>query len=282
MKTAEKRDKVDAVTGDEEELAYSGFAEESESRRSDKAVYSGEEEDYAYSGYATEIGNRAEYIDLDDVDLGVTSTITEGGVAAADLGTFGDGIVEGFSVESNAQKVSKIIKIPESVAKYFIGVVYIALGVVCAVIPEKIEFALPYVVGSLLGVIAVVRFIYAIVEKEYISTQSNKTASSLILLGVSIMIFVEHEWAHTFIPIVWGVWGLFEGAHAFNHAFSRIARHKQFIYYLIKGITEVVVAFLLLYEPEQYGELHIIVFGISLILDGIVILPFVHKFVTRS
>lgn len=281
MKTAEKRDEADTVTGDEEELVYSGFDEESGSDRPCRAVYGGDEEDYAYTDCET-AGKRAEYIDPGDADLGVTATFTDDGVISSDLGTFGDGIIESFSVESNAKKVSKITKIPKSAAEYFIGIVYIAFGVVCAVIPGKIEIALPYVVGSALGLISVVRFVYAIVEKEYLSTQSNKTASSLIMLGVGIMILVDHEWAHTFIPIVWGVWGLFEGAHAFNHAFARIARHKKFLYYIIKGVTELVVAFLLLYEPEQYGELHIIVFGISLILDGIVILPFVHKFVTRS
>lgn len=273
MKTAEKRESVKTITGDEEELAYTDFAEGSEQSRSDMAVYSGEEEDYAYTGYATEVGNRAEYIDVNDVDAGVTAT---------DLGTFGDGIIESFSIESNAKNMSKFIKLPEEVAKYFMGVIYIALGLVCAIIPHRIEYALPYVVGGLLGFISIVRFIHALMDKEYIVTHSNKTASSLIMLGVSIMIIIEHEWAHTFIPIVWGVWGLFEGAHAFNHAISRIVRHKRFLYYIIKGVTEVVVAFLLLYEPEQYGELHIIVFGISLILDGIVVLPFVHKFVTRS
>lgn len=271
MKTEEKRRGASAVVGDEEELSYSGFSEEAGDDRPDKAVYGGEEEDLAYTGYAGEVGNRAEYVDLNDVDAGLS---------ASDFGTYGDGLVEGFSVESAAEKVRKI-GLPESVAKYLMGIVYIALGLVCAVIPHRIEFALPYVVGGLLGFISLVRLIFAIIEKEYTVTNSNKTASSLILLGVSIMILVEHEWAHTFIPIVWGVWGLFEAAHAFNHAFSRIARHKRFLYYIIKGVTELVVAFLLLYEPEQYGELHIIVFGISLVLDGIVILPFVHKFVTR-
>lgn len=274
MKTAEKDESVMALSGDEEELAYSGFAEDSEEKPSQKAVYGGDEEEYAYSGYAGEAAVKAGYVEVNDVDSGVT--------ASADLGTYGDGLIDEFSVEANVEKVRTITHLPESVAKYIMAIVYIALGAVCAAIPQRIEFALPYVVGGIIGFISVVRFVYAIIEKEYISTQSNKTASSLIMLGVSIMIIIEHEWAHTFIPIVWGVWGLFEGAHAFNHAISRIVRHKRFLYYIIKGITEVVVAFLLLYEPEQYGELHIIVFGVSLILDGIVILPFVHKFVTRA
>lgn len=198
-----------------------------------------------------------------------------------DLGTIGDRLVNDVSLEANVESICRRTALSQTVAKYLMGVTYIALGTVCVAIPRQIESILPYIVGSILGVFAVLRFIFAMLDKEYEHTQSNRTSSSLIMMGVSVMILVEHEWAHTFIPTVWGVWGLFEGAHAFNHAFSRIARHKRFLYYLVKGVTEVVVAFLLLYEPQQYGELHIIIFGVSLILDGVVALPFVHKFVTR-
>ena len=213
-----------------------------------------------------------------DALLQPEETIDEG---VRDITGFDDKFLENISVESNVEKVVKHTKLPESVVKYIMGIVYIVLGIVCAAIPKHIESVLPYVVGSILAAFAILRFIFAIIEKEYEHTHSNKTASSIILLGVSIMIIIEHEWAHSFIPTVWGVWGLFEGAHAFNHALSRIVRKKRFFYYLLKGIVEVVIAFLLLYEPHQYGELHIIVFGISLILDGIVVLPFIHKFLTR-
>ena len=125
-------------------------------------------------------------------------------------------------------------------------------------------------------------FIFAIIEKEYRNTKSNRTASALILIGLSVMILIEHEWAHTFIPIVWGVLGLCEGAHAFNHALSRISRGMRSSYYIIKGIVEVAVAFLLLYKPEEYGELHIIVFGVSLIIDGITTLPALKKLFTKE
>ena len=58
-------------------------------------------------------------------------------------------------------------------------------------------------------------------------------------------------------------------------------KHRRYFFYLVKGIIEIVVAFLLLYEPHQYGELHIIVFGVSLIFDGVIALPAVHKFLAR-
>lgn len=201
--------------------------------------------------------------------------------ATAEIGSYSDLLIEGFSVESNVQKMVKYVRIPEKVAQYLFAVLYLVVGALCVAIPEKIEFALPYIVGGGMAAMSLVTFIFAIISKEYRSTHTNKTAMSFIMMGLSVMIILEHEWAHTFIPIVWGVLGLFEGAHAFNHALSRISRGMRSSYYIIKGIVEVVVAFLLLYRPEQYGELHIIVFGVSLILDGITTLPFIKNFVSR-
>ena len=231
----------------------------------------------------TQLTEVEEEVDDSDAQQLVGSDVEEahGEIAASDIGAYGDHIIEGFSVESNVRKVSTYIKLPEKVAKYILAVLYLAVGVLCAAIPERIEGALPYIVGGAMAAVAITQFIFAIVTKEYRNTHTNKTAGSLIVLGLSVMIIIEHQWAHTFIPIVWGVIGLFEGAHAFNHAISRISRGMRSAYYIIKGIIEVVVAFLLLYEPEQYGELHIIVFGVSLMLDGITTLPFVNKFVTK-
>ncbi|MDE6373442.1 MAG: hypothetical protein K2L72_02990 [Clostridia bacterium] len=195
-----------------------------------------------------------------------------------DIGSCGDFLVEEFSVEANVRRASKYIRIPEKIAAYLFAVVYMAVGALCVAIPEKIEFALPYIVGGALGAGALVQFIFAIITKEYKSVRSNKTASSLILIGLSVMIIIEHEWAHTFIPIVWGVIGLCEAAHAFNLALSRISRGLRPSYYIVKGVIEVAVAFLLLYKPEQYGELHIIVFGVSLIFDGVTATPIIKKF----
>lgn len=264
---------------DEEEYSYSGYADETAEYITDGSIarYVDDGEEYSYSGYAG----------ADDVvpaHLLVGSdaeSAAHGETAVAEIGAYGDFIVEEFSVESNVKKVSKYIKLPEKAAKYLLAVLYLAVGVLCVAIPERIEVALPYIVGGAMAAVALVQFVFAIVKKEYRSTHSNKTAGSLIALALSAMIIVEHEWAHTFIPIVWGVIGLLEGAHAFNHAISRISRGMRSAYYIIKGIIEVAVAFLLLYKPEQYGELHIIVFGVSLILDGITTLPVVKKFAER-
>ena len=74
------------------------------------------------------------------------------------------------------------------------------------------------------------------------------------------------------------------GAHAFNHAFSRIARSERCVYYLGKGVIEVILAFILLYEPSHpdHIPLHIIVFGVQMIFDAVTMFPPLKEFLSRK
>ena len=253
---------------DEEEYSYSGY-DDGDGAANVSAYVDGDEE-YSYSGYAS----GQSLVGADEESVHAETAVT-------DIGSYGDFIIEEFSVEAHVKKVVKYIKLPESVAQYILAVLYLVVGVLCVVMPMGIEVALPYIVGGGMTAVGLVRFVYAVAKREYRFTQSNMTASSLIIIGLGVMLILEHSLAHTFIPIVWGILGLFEGAHAFNHAFSRISRGMRSSYFIIKGIVEVVVAFLLLYKPEEYAELHIIVFGVSLIVDGLTTLPFLNKLLTK-
>lgn len=192
------------------------------------------------------------------------------------------GLVEEFSPHGTAEKVGEYTHISEKVVRYIMAVIYFALGVVCVAATKYMLLVLSYIVGSFMALIGLIQLISAIKNKEYVQTNSNKTAGSLILIALAVMILIDHDWADTFIPIVWGVIGLVEAAHAFNHAFSRISRGMRCSYYMVKGIIELVLAFLLLYEPAHHITLHVIVFGVNLIFDAITMLPIVKKLTARK
>lgn len=194
--------------------------------------------------------------------------------------SYGDFIIEEFSATTNVPRIAKITKLPTDFVTYAFAAIYFVVGVLCISITEKITEALPYIVGGMMVIIGFVRFIVALYRKEYRHVKTNHTATSLIVTALGIMIIIQHflpdnETAITFISIVWGILGLFEGAHAFNHAFKRIANSERCIYYLIKGLIEIVVAFMLLYDPGNHDthHFHIIVFGAQLIFDAITMIP---------
>lgn len=198
-------------------------------------------------------------------------------------------ILEGFSAETNASRMSKLTRLPQHIAVYIIAAVYLTVGVLCVAITNEITEVLPYIVGGMMVLIGVTQFIIALINREYRHVKTNRTATSLIVTALGIMIIVQqilpdNDSAITFISIVWGILGLFEGAHALNRAFKRIASSERCVYFLIRGILELLVAFMLLYNPEndEIHHFHIIVFGINLILDSVTMIPQVKAFLTTK
>ncbi len=236
-----------------------------------------DEEEYSYSGYSedTEKNIVRAAPPAGGEELSYTQN-TEGPAEEVPVG-YGDFIIEEFSSEVNLPRISKFTSIPQEVMSYIFAAIYLVVGVLCVAATEQVQGFIPYIVGGAMVLIGFIRFITALVRREYRTVKTNQTASSLIFVALGIMIIVENEWAISFISIVWGILGLMEAARAFNHVFSRIAASERCIYHVIKGIVEGVLAFMLLYEPTHHIELHIIVFGVQLILDGVYMLPFIKR-----
>ena len=196
-------------------------------------------------------------------------------------------MVEALSAEHNAQRLSEAIRLPKRVAVYLVAAVYFVVGVLCVSITSYITVVLPYIVGAMLVLVGAVGFVFSLVHRDYKSVKTNKTATFLLALGLGILIILEEFDPKSdpimLISIIWGVFGLFEGAHAFNHAITRIANSERCVYYIIKGIAECVVAFMMLYRPESHEAhfFHIVVFGISLIIDAVTMIPKIKQFLSK-
>lgn len=224
--------------------------------------------------------NQKDVVGSNQISSEVKEEHTEG-IAGAILG--------GLSADTQVSRLSKLTKLPKHIATDFIAAIYLVVGVLCVAITGEITEILPYLVGGMMIIIGVYRFIIAVIQREYRHTKTNQTAMSLIVTALGIMIVIqqlqpENNAAITFISIVWGILGLMEGAHALNHAFERISNSERCIYYLLRGIVELVVAFMLLYDPGNHAthHFHIIVFGLNLILDGITMIPQVKAFLSTK
>lgn len=254
---------------DDEEYSYKRYSENTKQiMTGQEAAFVENEEVYSYKGYNDEIAATTEEVKTN---------------------SYGDFIVEEFSAETNVPRVAKLTKLPVTIVTYIFAAVYFAVGVVCVSATSSVTEILPYIVGAMMAVVGVVRFIIAMVHHEYRHLKTNQTATSLILTALGIMIIIQeldvnNDSAIMLISIVWGILGLFEGAHAFNHAFKRIANSERSVFFLLRGLVECAVAFMLLYQPTDHSahHFHIIVFGINLILDGIMMIPQVKSFLTMK
>lgn len=253
---------------DDEEYCYKSYSADTEEAAADGyAAYREDDEVYAYSGYA------------------------DGGEAEEErrFTSYGDFIIEEFSAANNVSRVAKLTKLSADKAAYGVAAVYFIVGVLCVSMTAQITQILPYVVGGVMAIVGLVRFIIAMVRHEYRHLKTNQTATSLIFTALGIMIILQqfdesNDSAIMLISVVWGILGLFEGAHAFNHAFKRIANSERCAYYLIKGLIECAVAFMLLYQPDSHDvhHFHIIVFGVNLIFDAVTMLPQVKRFLAMK
>lgn len=258
---------------DDEEYSYKGYSKATlQALSGQKETFKDNEEAYSHSAYGDETAAA-----LDDAEAAEHST-----------DSYGDFIIEEFSAESNVSRVARITRLPKNTATYCVAAAYFIVGVLCVSITNRITEVLPYIVGGMMTVAGLANFIVALVRKEYRSLKTNQTATSIIAVALGIMIIIQKldpgNDPVMLISIVWGILGLFESAHAFNHAFKRIASSERCIYYLIKGLVECAVAFMLLYQPESERAhfLHIMVFGINLILDSITMIPQVKNFLAMK
>ncbi len=256
---------------DDEEFSYTGYSAQTEAElNKNRAAFIEDEEVYSYSGYSDEVA------------------LTEGAALPVyekeNTSSYGDYLIEEFSAETNAKRVAKFTKIPRGAAAYCVSAVYLIVGVLCVSITSLITHVLPYIVGGMMLFVGITRLIVALCRREYRSTKTNRTATSMLVAGLGAMIIVQQIDPENdpimLISIIWGVMGLFEGAHAFNHAFAIAFKSWRCVYFFLKGIIECTVAFILLYWPLNHDVhyLHIVVFGANLILDAITMLPPVKNF----
>ena len=146
--------------------------------------------------------------------------------------SYGDVIVERLSARTSVTRLAKLTGLSQNIITYVFASAYFVVGVLCVTITEHITHYLPYIVGSIMVVFGVCQFVLALVRREYRQVKTNETASSPIIAALGVMIICEHanpqsNWPITFIAIVWGMLGLFEGAHAFN----RKRGQKHIFYY---------------------------------------------------
>ena len=224
-----------------------------------------------------------------NIDEPAAEEITEDELAVAEAVTenIPELMVEGLSAEHNVSRLAFITKLPKNIATYIVAAIYFIVGVLCVSVTRHITVALPYIVGAIMMLVGISGFIISLVRRDYKNIKTNKIATYILTVLLGAMVILEEIDPQIdpimLISIIWGVFGLFEGAHAFNHAITRITKSERCVYFLIKGIVECAVAFMMLYRPESHEAhfFHIVVFGISLIIDAVTMIPKIKQFLSK-
>ncbi|MCD8200507.1 MAG: hypothetical protein LUD47_00350 [Clostridia bacterium] len=277
---------------EEDDLSYTDYSPDS-ARNEDTVQFRDSEEELSYSAYSK----------------GAESFPGYGGIFEEEEeeegGGYAEEIVEEFTANTAIKRVVRFTHMSENRARYIVLWSYFAFGLILATLSlvldeiyemEIITKIFPFVAGSLLFIFGTVRFVRALIRKEYLETEKQSMATPIIFIILAVMILVDtsfavtggeegeelYIWANVFIGVVWGVYGLVEAARAFNHAISGASKHENVTYFVIRGLIELVFSILLIYDPMEHIALHLVIFGLEVMFSAITHMPFIRNYAYKK
>lgn len=144
------------------------------------------------------------------------------------------------------------------------AVVMVLVGVVCLAMPHAVVDALPYILGIAMILSGLLWGGASVALRKPGEDPVVGRALVLVVLGVFSMI--EGVASIGFLGIAWGLLGLNKAGEEFDAAIAAIRNREPFFIALAFNIVELVLALLLIVNPFENIEHHVIVLGIQLIL----------------
>ena len=150
--------------------------------------------------------------------------------------------------------------------KFIIQIILIIVGLVHIIFASYLKEKLAIVTGITTINISIINLIRNIKNKEYKTLETMKIPENIVVMILGIMTLFKHDNAISFIAIVWGISGLSKGIKEFNVAIFNKLNNKKFIGKFIHAIIETSLSILLVFNPFEKVEEHIIILGIEMII----------------
>ena len=132
-------------------------------------------------------------------------------------------------------------------------------------IEENKKDKLKFFLQIILIVTGLIHIIFASYLKEK-SLESMKIPEYIVVMILGIMTLLKKNDAISFIAIIWGISGLRKGIKGLNVAIYNKVNNKRFVGELIHAIIETLLSILLVFNPFEKVEEHIIILGIEMII----------------
>lgn len=148
-------------------------------------------------------------------------------------------------------------------------VVFIIVGFINIIFAHSLRGILPYIIGISSVATGAISLIKNIKEKEYATLETMIIPSDVVGIILGIKILIENENAVPFIAIAWGISGLRKGTKGLNVAVYNKFNKKPFALELVHSIFEIFFAILLIFDPFEKLEEHLILLGIEMIISSL-------------
>lgn len=155
--------------------------------------------------------------------------------------------------------------------RFAIQIILIIVGLLNIICAGFLKEKLSIIIGVTTIAISIINLIRNINKKEYKTLDIIKLPEIIVTIILGIMMLLKQKNAISFIAIVWGISGLRKGIKGFNIAIFNKLNNKKFVARLIHASIETILSILLVFDPFEKVEEHIILLGIEMIIIALMI-----------
>lgn len=148
-------------------------------------------------------------------------------------------------------------------------IIFIIIGIMNILFADKMKERLSFFIGILSITTASISLIRNIKRKEYTRQETQKIPRDIVVIILGTIILFKKENSIPFIAIVWGISSLQRGIKLLNIALYNKVNKKPFVLKLIYSIIEIVLAILLIFNPFEKLEIHLVLLGIEMIVSSL-------------
>lgn len=162
-------------------------------------------------------------------------------------------------------------KMSDVIPSGILALIFALVGLSCIFFYDRLYDSFNYVIGSAMVAGGLFVMIKGLISGEYkIHEESKRTAIGIIVCVVGAVIIIEGRNADTLIGGAWGMFGLAKGAESLDSALYYLScKKKYFIYELFSAAADIILAIILLLDPEGHLEYHILILGIEILVLAI-------------
>lgn len=150
--------------------------------------------------------------------------------------------------------------------KFSIQIILIVVGMIHIIFADYLKEKLTIITGITTINISLINLIRNIKKKEYKTLDTMKIPENIAALLLGIMTLFKGQNAISFIAIIWGITGLRKGVKGFNIALYNKVNNKQYIGKLVYAIIETALSILLVFDPFEKVEEHLVILGFEMII----------------
>ncbi|MGM9662298.1 MAG: hypothetical protein ACI3WR_04300 [Oscillospiraceae bacterium] len=141
-------------------------------------------------------------------------------------------------------------------------------GAACLLFTEPVYTALPYLLGGVMMALGLGDILCGLLTGEFRSRETKLTANGVVFFFLGAVILYHRADADGIIGSIWGVLGLVKGAEALNTAMYCCAEKSPFLGKTLQAAVELLLAILLLVQPDTAVRHHVFLLGLELALVG--------------